>query len=692
MIWTPTSTSKTLPGSNILLLQDTYPFALPEPPRNEKSIINYDKPISQQFWTRPTRPKNWDSLSVVKQGEWIEEETRRCFEDGVWIFIKGMPIWIPPAYYFTLTWFYTKVGYLDFRISQLLEEYFELFCEGDQWCIGTFSFKKRRDGKTTRRMARKLWKAIQTHNGWFGIQSKTGKDAKNVCWKILMTGYKRLPVFWQPETSGMTDPKLMLEFAKQSVRITKANMDELYADIFRENFAEDDLNTTVDWRDTVSDAYDGQQVVEVDLDEFGKWLKASALEAAYTYMQSASLDGKRVGLIHCYTSPPEKDGKGLEDCKEMWDAADYSKIKHIEAFKFYRWLTSSLDSYAGAIDQFGYCDSQKAYEMIKALRDSAPQSKKKAVVRQTVMNIEEIFDSVENDVFITAPEIRKRFNFLTTVDYKRISTKERKYVYGNFEWNDGLEWTGTYFKPAENQDDFSWNGRWAMIHDRTKGGSGNTWREKRNPRTGQIIKYPSLHSEHVMGIDPYDFRRTDSPRPSNGSAAIGKCFDFFGEGGIDVIDALYNFRPKDPTVMYADMIKGAVYYDAWVDAESRNMKCIDYFEDNGYFEYLLVKDITDARKKDIKGTPTTSNTIQEICSLIEAHTSTFLETYWHEMILDDYLHFDPNMTKKSNITMAVGHMLRGFAKRRKLKLMEKAKPSRQMATDFAESILGTYFQ
>lgn len=685
MIWQPTDNTYTLPGGRILLLQDTYPFELPELPHSEKHIFNYDKQPSEQVWQRQGPPRNWDDLSASKKEDWIEAETRRCFDTGAHIYINGLPIWIPPAYWFTLNWWYTKVGYLDFRVSQLLEEYFEIFCERDRWCIGTFTFKKRRDGKTTRRMARKVWKAIQTQNGWFGLQSKTGKDAKSVCWKILMRGWGRLPTFFIPEVSGMTDPKTLLELKKPSERITSSNRHHLFeTDIFRQKIDDDDLNTTLDWRDTVADAYDGQQADEIDLDEFGKWVKASALEAAYTYIQSCTLDGVKVGMIHCYTSPPEKDNAGLKECQEMWDGADYKKIKDLQAFKFYRWLTSSLDSYAGAIDKFGYCDRDKADKMIVAARNAAPASKKKAIVRQTCRSIDEIFESIENDVFITAPEIRTRLNYLKVIEYKDPASKDRKYIYGNFEWVDGIEFGEVQFKPSENQEDFSWTGRWAIIYQPTRGGSGNTWREKMIK--GKMCKLPPMDSEFVLGVDPYDFRRTDSAKPSNGAGVIGKCFNFFGNPRIDSIDALYNFRPKDPAVFYADQLKAAIYYGAWINGESRNMKIFDYIEDAGYFEYCLPKDVTNPAKKDIKGTPTTTNTIQEICSLTEALTATALNEVWHEAIAEDWLDFDPNVTKKSNITMAIGHMLIGFSKRRKVHRTERKPLPQQLANQYASAL------
>ena len=231
------------------MLQGIYPFVLlPPEPKDDRLILYHDKPTKDQYWQRPGPPKQWRDWTNARKDEWIESETRRCFDTGQWVFIKGQPVWFPPAYWFLLNWWYTKAGYFDFRVSQLLEEYFELFCEDDRWCIGTFSFKKRRDGKTTRRMARKCWKAIHTPESWFGICSKTGSDARDVCWRALMRGYNRLPTFFLPEQSGMSDPQKKLEFKKPSIRLTRTNQKLLFDadDVFRVGVGSDELSTTID--------------------------------------------------------------------------------------------------------------------------------------------------------------------------------------------------------------------------------------------------------------------------------------------------------------------------------------------------------------------------------------------------------------------------------------------------------------
>lgn len=655
-----------------LLLQGIYPFKLPDVPEDKTTILNYGKPLKDQKWIRPGVPANWGSMNKRQKEKWIDDEIERSFVTGVWIYLnkfgESTLFWLPPAYYWTLQWWWSKTGYLDFRENQLLEEYFELFCEADPWCIGTFRFKKRRDGLTTRRMARTIWKAIQTKDGWFGVQSKTGNDAKKVCWAILMRGFRKLPTFFLPDMSGTTDPKTILELKKPSTRITKSNTKEIFeSDIFREE-EDDDLNTSVDWRDTTSDAYDGQQLDEVTIDEFAKWMKASALDAVYTYIQSCSLDGVKVGMIHCITSPSEKDGRGHKDSLSMWESGDYLKIKDEPAFKLYRWFTSALDSYAEAINEYGFCDRDLARKLILAARNSAPESKKKAVIRQTPMYIDEIIDSVDNNIFTTSADINKRRRWLEKVLFKDPEQKNPKYVFGNFDWKNGIPDTEVFFRPSENQQDFSWTGRFCMAHTPTPGTNSTVLIQKVVQGKTKILA-PSA-AEYVLGVDPYDFKRVATAKPSNGASCMGKCFDFYEKGGLDQLAMIYDYRPKDPNVFYEDQIKAAVYFGALVNTEARNPKIIDYFETRGYFDWLLPKDMSKKGDKNLKGSATTNTMIEEICTLIEAYTTNALNEIWFEFLCQDLTDFDPDNTQSYNKTMAFGHMLLGFAKRRRFHKMK----------------------
>lgn len=600
-------------------------------------------------------------------------------------------VWLPPDAYHYLNWWKLKDGkYPKFRWSQLKEYYFERFSESVDLCVGTVRFKKRRDGLTSRRMQRKVWKAIQTKNAWCGMQSKTGKDVTTVCWKTLMAGWKYMPSFYKPTQSGTTDPKTKLEFSEPAARITRSNkidiidFDDLDAAI---------LDTVIDWRDTVSDAYDGQELLDLTLDEFAKWIKASILDAIYTYIKCVYRDGEKVGHIHAISSPSEKNNKAHEESLELWNIADYLLNKDIDAPKFFRWFTPATQSYADprCMDIYGFCDEGRAYDLIMAERAAAPESKKQAVIRQTPITIDEIFSSVDDVIWTNAEEMQKRKIYLIGTKYKDAEQTEPKYLVGNYEWKDGIPDTDVIFRLAPNQEKITDRGRWMIPYQPTS----ELINKRRVIEGMQRTEWaPTAESENVLGIDPYDYRRTDSKEPSKGAGVMGKCFDFFNDPPLkDIITGLYLYRPKNPHEYYEDMIKWCVHDNAYANAEARNANIIDYFEDRGYFRYLLAKDVKNRKKQDIKGSPTTAPLIQEMCSLIDNHFSppiaigekNNMDFMWLELLLEDVLKLNPDDTKKAHLAMALGQMFLGFSKRRMLN-KKRSGVQNSVAEEMAEAL------
>lgn len=669
-----------------ILIQDTYKLILPPEPQFESDILFHDKKKGDQYWRRPTTPKPWKEMNAKEKDKHIERESIRVFETGVDFMNNGEIVHLPPEAYFFWAYWKMETGFAGFRKCQLLEYYFERFCENDPWSIGGVGYKKRRDGRTHRRMCKTYWKAIQSENSWLGIQSKTGTDAKDVCFKKLKLGWRNLPKYFKPPISGTSDPKTRLEFTRPATRLTKNNV-HTALDMDEDD---DSLNTTIDFRDTTDDAYDGQQLLEVTLDEFAKWDKASSLNAAYTYIKSCTLDGRKVGHIWAVSSPAEKNNKAHKQAIEWWEACDYEKVKDKEGWKFHRIFTSAIDSYAEAIDKYGDCDQEKAYKAIIDERNNAPESKKLAVIRQNPITIDEVLGSTDDYVWSNTKNMRDRKVYLMGSRFKDVKQTSPKYIFGNYEWIDGMQDTQVVFKAAPKQEVFTDKGRFA-ISAQPLAERINIYGHKKSISRGSFF-LPPKNSEFILGIDPYDYRRTDSPNPSNAGAVMGKCFDFFGIGDKGDITGCYNWRPATPEMFYEDMIKWAVYNGAFMNIEARNKNIIDYIEDRGYFDFLLPKNIRDAGKEDIKGNPTTTNLIQEMCSLMDTFygEDANLMRLYLDMLLEDSLLFDPGDTKKSNLTMAFGQMFLGFQKRYLL-FKTKRNFNKSSKLEYSKAVVSNFF-
>ena len=105
--------------------------------------------------------------------------------------------------------------------------------------------------------------ATQVKDKLLGIQSKTGKDAQeNIFMKKTVSMFKSYPFFFKPIQDGTTNPRMELAFREPSKRITKNNKTSTKGDA---------LNTVINWKNTTNNAYDGEKLHILYLDEAGKW-------------------------------------------------------------------------------------------------------------------------------------------------------------------------------------------------------------------------------------------------------------------------------------------------------------------------------------------------------------------------------------------------------------------------------------
>jgi hypothetical protein len=672
----------------IHLLNDIY-YTTPTIPLDHL-ISGYDLPESEQYWRRERLPDNYTKLSDSDKNK-ISLRFWQKYYEGHWFMNNGEPCYMPPKAWFFVQNFsgqfdpmpFTDSKYPQFRIAQNKRFMFREMAEKTKGCLGTITFKQRRDGLTSERVSEQIYKGIQAEDIQLGIISQNDKKAKTVCWAKLIRGFKKMPPFFRPKRDGSTDPKTMLSLKNPAKRITKLYIEESKTGNFDEE--DDELNVTLDYRATSTDAYDGDKILDLLIDEFAKFRQGvSPRQCFETHRECITQGSNQIGHIHIISSPREEinddDGKvnpkALEEMIALFKESDTEKAGEdlITSSRLWAYFSPADESFEGVdengkwfIDKYGYCDKERAREYI--LNDRKKSKTKESLRTKTLQHplyLSEIFDSGDTEtIFTEVQAIRERKVYLQTSVWKDEKKQEPCFVYGNYEWKDGLPDTSVYFKPSQNQSTYSITGRCKKAYD---------------PSEDEINRYIKrgdkkfLYRDNpfVMGIDPYDYKRTFTRDPSKGAGVVGKCFDFFETGNLNALFSQYLFRPKTPNDFYEDMIKMAVYHGASVQFEAKNMNIADYFEDRGYFDFLMNYDIK--KRDERKGNPATADLTSEMATLIDQHFSIPIEgdennfdTCWFEDMLQDLEDFDPMDTKKSHITMALGQMLLGFKKRKIVK-------------------------
>ena len=249
--------SKTGQIGNIYSIQNLK-IALPPAPKNldkgnnKWSKIEYPKELSKLKTIF-----DWKDLPNEFKNKWnayIDTEFNRR-DEGYWFYNKDVPTYITGSHYMYLQWTKIDVGAPDFREANRLFFIFWEACKADTRCYGMCYLKNRRSGFSFMASAETVNQATISSDSRFGILSKSGADAKKMFTDKVVPISVNYPFFFKPIQDGMDRPKTELayrvpasKFTKKSI-LTKQRNEELAG-----------LDTTIDWKNTGDNSYDGEKL------------------------------------------------------------------------------------------------------------------------------------------------------------------------------------------------------------------------------------------------------------------------------------------------------------------------------------------------------------------------------------------------------------------------------------------------
>ena len=103
--------------------------------------------------------------------------------------------------------------------------------------------------------------------------------------KKVVPMFRHYPFFFKPIQDGTTNPRMELAFREPSKRITKNN---------KTSSAGDALNTVLNWKNTTNNAYDGEKLHMLYMDEAGKWERPSDIREAWRIERTCLIVGRRI--------------------------------------------------------------------------------------------------------------------------------------------------------------------------------------------------------------------------------------------------------------------------------------------------------------------------------------------------------------------------------------------------------------
>lgn len=275
---------------------DGLAIQLPAVPENNK-ILYHDLAKKDQKWTRTDLPTEISRIRSMDEWYDMPKEFKKKYEpyierefhrrnNGLWFYNNGVPTYITGKHYMLLQWSKIDASFYGYYLQFQRDIFYHMeACIVDPRCAGQLYTKCRRSGYTNVAASAVDDVGTSTYDVTVGIMSKTGKDAQeNIFMKKVVGMYRHYPFFFKPIQDGTTNPRTELAFREPSKRITKNNKTGTKGEA---------LNTIINWRNTTSNAYDGEKLKLLFIDEAGKFERPEDILEVWRIQRTCLMVGRK---------------------------------------------------------------------------------------------------------------------------------------------------------------------------------------------------------------------------------------------------------------------------------------------------------------------------------------------------------------------------------------------------------------
>lgn len=556
-------------------------IGFPEKPEH-KEIINWDKTAASQKWERQSVPKGLteDTQFNKEYIPFIEDQFKKR-EEGIWIYLNGKAVYIPGTYWFFLSWYKEEDGYPKLRIIQNELMIFWEACKADYRSYGIIYLKNRRFGWSALCNNEKLEVGSKTENKLLGMISKKGLDAKKL-FKRLVTAFKRLPPFFQPEVDGNTTPKTELIFSEAS---KKRKTGEKIT-------AGEGLDTVISWANTEGNAFDGDKMFRVSCDECGKWPKDVPFSQYWGVVKTCLRLGSRIIGKAMVGSTVNAMKKGGEEFKKVWNLSDQNERNLNKQTKsgLYRLFIDAAYCIEGFFDLYGFSiveDPKKpvlnelnelksigAITFLKneldCLKDDPEEYNE--FLRQFPRTERDAFRDEATDCSFNLMKLQEQ------IDHNENELKPDEIERGNFVWQNGIQDTIVEWK--ENPKGRFWIAKGCHPTE--------DFRNKKEKKmiNGVLAWAPTALHIGCFGVDPYNRSKTVDNRGSKGAAHLStKTHTSSLPKEAFIVE--YIDRPATVELFFEDMLMMMVYYSMPMLCELSNEKFLTMIKARGYRHFSM---------------------------------------------------------------------------------------------------------
>ena len=645
---------------------DNLKIALPSTP---EKVVN----LGNKKWSKVDLPiefKNiktifdWEEYPIEFKEKWydyINDEFNKR-EKGFWFINKDIPTYITGTHYMYLQWSKIDVGKPDFRESNRLFFIFWEACKADIRSYGMCYLKNRRSGFSFMSSAEIVNLATISSDSRFGVLSKSGQDAKKMFTDKVVPISVNYPFFFKPIQDGMDRPKTELAYRVPASKFTRRRLDS--KDRSKQEALEG-LDTTIDWKNTGDNAYDGEKLKLLVHDESGKWERPNNILDNWRVTKTTLRLGSRVIGKCMMGSTSNALDKGGDNFKKLYYDSDVTKRNANGQTRsgLYSLFIPMEWNYEGYIDSYGIpvFDTPQ-----KAVTDPHGTKIKQGVIEYWQNEVEGLKGDQDglNEFYRQFPRTEehafrdeaKQSLFNLTKIYEQIDWNgdlrhSNLVTQGNFQWENGIRDTKVIFVPHNK-------GRFYV-----------SWIPSPHLQNKIIIKrglkYPANEHMGAFGCDSYDISGTVDGRGSNG-ALHGLTKFSMEDAPANHFFLEYIARPQTAEIFFEDVLMACIFYGMPILAENNKPRLLYHFKRRGYRGFAMNRPDKlklSVTEREIGGIPNSSEDIKQAhAAAIESYIEDFIgiknngehgEMYF-QRTLEDWAKFNINNRTTHDASISSG--------------------------------------
>jgi hypothetical protein len=650
-------------------------IALPATP--EKCLQRHSTK-AEQYWERQELPRElfkiqsifqWNEKPKEFKDRWVDyiEQEFDYRDQGFWFMNNGVKTYITGSHYMYLQWSSIDVGYPDFREANRIYWIFWEACRADPRSFGMIYLKIRRSGFSFMSSSECINIGTLARDARIGILSKTGADAKKMFTDKVVPINSRLPFFFKPIMDGMDKPKTELAFRVPASKITKKNM-------YESNDNEiDGLDTSIDWKNTEDNSYDGEKLLFLAHDESAKWTKPVNIKENWRVTKTCLRLGSKIIGKCMMGSTSNALSKGGQNYKDIYEDSNV-KVRNANGQTksgLYALFVPMEWNMEGFIDRYGHPVFRKPDEPIMGVDGNWIINGAIDYWEAEVESLKSDADAL-NEFYRQFPRTESHafrdeskqalFNLTKLyqqIDYNDSMIKEHYLTRGSFSWKDGIKDTEVIWTPDTR-------GRFNIAWAPPKHMQNNI-----HIRNG--IKYPGNDHLGSFGCDSYDISAVVGGRGSNG-ALHGMTKFHMDDAPVNQFFLEYIARPQTAEIFFEEVLMACIFYGMPILVENNKPRLLYHIKNRGYRGFSVNRPDKQMAKltkteKELGGIPNSSEDVKQAhASAIESYIEKFvgldLEAKYRDpeemgtmpftRTLEDWARFDINDRTKFDASISSG--------------------------------------